>query len=53
MNNGVSSIVLTGFSKSNKSNQKWLDLPGCCVHVALFGSKLSQGMHNRLYDMLG
>ena len=35
MNNSVSSIVLIGFSKSNKSYQKWLDLPYllcvCCT----------------------
>ena len=33
MNNSVSSIVLTGFSKSNKSyrNITWLTYPGCCV----------------------
>ena len=53
MNNSVLSIVLRGFSKSNNSYQKWLTYPGCCVHVALFGSKVGQGMRNQLCDMLG
>jgi len=54
MSNSVSSIVLTGFKKIKKNciENGWT-YTGCCVYVALFRSKLSQGMHNRLCDWLG
>ena len=52
MNSTVSNIVLRGFSKSNRIENGW-NFRGFCVYVALFRSKLSQGMRNQLCDVLG
>jgi hypothetical protein len=54
MNNSASSTVIIGFSKTKLIVSKLggLLLVGVC-YVALFGSRLSQGMRSWLCDVLG